>query len=316
MRIKPSISIIVPIYNSSATIGKTIESILRQSYVNFELLLVDDGSYDDSFEICQSYAQKDSRIKIYRKPNGGASSARNVGLLEASGEWITFVDSDDLIDIDFLDILISFKSYDFIVCGCTRVNNNSEESLIPPDGLLMIDNNPEADNIFSELYFTTPWAKLFKNSIISSNCIRFNVNLYLGEDTDFVFRYLQYIRNIYLINKPLYVYNELSTRCYSMTANDYDNIYRIIIHGISSVERRFSTKLKKTRKKLLTFYFNVFLDYLDRLSYLKHREEVHKFRNNKSKVYADSFKKKSISILIYFSPLLFIIRKCFKGNCR
>ena len=93
------ISIIVPIYNSESTLKRCVDSILAQTYQNFELLLIDDGSKDCSGEICKEYAQKDSRVKVFHKENGGVSSARNLGLDNARGEWVTFVDSDDWIDV-------------------------------------------------------------------------------------------------------------------------------------------------------------------------------------------------------------------------
>lgn len=91
----PQISIIVPVYNAGRFLDKCVTSILSQSFSDFELLLVDDGSKDDSGVLCDLYAQKDARVKVFHKENGGVSSARNLGLDNAKGEWIAFVDSDD-----------------------------------------------------------------------------------------------------------------------------------------------------------------------------------------------------------------------------
>lgn len=93
----PLISIIVPVYNSEKTLNRCIDSILSQTFHDWELLLIDDGSTDCSGEICDEYAIKDKRVKVFHKGNGGVSSARNVGLNNAKGEWITFIDSDDEI---------------------------------------------------------------------------------------------------------------------------------------------------------------------------------------------------------------------------
>ena len=95
---KGKISVIIPIYNKSATLKKCIDSILNQEYQNLELILVDDGSSDDSFDICIGYAEKDSRVKVFKKENGGVSSARNFGLKVASGEFVQFVDADDFLE--------------------------------------------------------------------------------------------------------------------------------------------------------------------------------------------------------------------------
>lgn len=97
------ISIIVPVYNSEKTIIRCVDSILQQTYRNFELLLINDGSKDSSGTICDEYAQKDSRIRVLHKANGGVSSARNLGLDNAKGEWITFCDSDDTVMPNWID---------------------------------------------------------------------------------------------------------------------------------------------------------------------------------------------------------------------
>ena len=96
------ISVIVPVYNVSKYIQKCVESILNQSYTNFELILIDDGSTDDSFDICQVFATKDTRVKAMRQSNAGPSKARNVGIRQAEGEYITFVDSDDFVSDSYL----------------------------------------------------------------------------------------------------------------------------------------------------------------------------------------------------------------------
>ena len=101
----PMVSVIVPVYNSSQYLHRCIDSILYQSFNDFEVLLIDDGSIDNSGEICDEYAVKDSRVRVFHKENGGVSSARNVGLGNAVGEWVTFVDSDDWIDQDFGSII-------------------------------------------------------------------------------------------------------------------------------------------------------------------------------------------------------------------
>jgi Glycosyltransferases involved in cell wall biogenesis len=98
MQIQPLISVIVPVYKAEEFLPKCINSILSQTYTNFELLLIDDGSPDNSGKICDEHASKDSRVRVFHKQNGGVSSARNLGLREARGEWISWVDADDWIE--------------------------------------------------------------------------------------------------------------------------------------------------------------------------------------------------------------------------
>ena len=122
----PKISVIVPVYNVEKYLRKCIESILNQTFREFELILVDDGSTDSSGKICDEYALKDSRIKVIHKENGGASSARNAGLDVAKGEYIGFVDSDDWIEMDMygeLYRLIKENNTDISVCGINNIKD-------------------------------------------------------------------------------------------------------------------------------------------------------------------------------------------------
>ncbi|MGN0202626.1 MAG: glycosyltransferase family 2 protein, partial [Candidatus Cryptobacteroides sp.] len=114
----PKISVIVPVYNAESTIRRCVDSILAQTFTDFECLLIDDGSKDRSGEICDEYAAKDSRVRVFHKENGGVSSARNVGLDNAKGEWVTFVDSDDWIDSYYLS---SFEIEEEIDFSCTHM---------------------------------------------------------------------------------------------------------------------------------------------------------------------------------------------------
>ena len=100
----PEVSIIVPVYNVEKYLPRCIDSILAQTSTNFELILIDDGSTDKSGMICDEYAKKDNRIKVFHKENGGVSSARNIGLDNASGEWLAFIDPDDAVDKEYLSL--------------------------------------------------------------------------------------------------------------------------------------------------------------------------------------------------------------------
>ena len=122
---QPAFSVIVPVYNAEKTLQRCVDSILAQTFEDFELILINDGSKDQSGDICDEYAAKDSRVKTVHKTNGGVSSARNAGLRIAQGEYIAFIDSDDYIDNDYL---LGFKHYDadLIISGAKliSINNN------------------------------------------------------------------------------------------------------------------------------------------------------------------------------------------------
>lgn len=183
------ISIIIPIYNAEKYLRCCIESIIAQTFTDFELLLIDDGSKDNSGAICDEYAAKDARIRVFHKENGGVSSARNLGLDNAKGEWITFIDSDDWVKQDYLYSMISQPDADLIMSSFDIIENVEEW-----------DNNIECKiytkneiKNFIDIYIYTanlcsPWCKLFRSSLI--NQLRFNSNISFAEDTIFVFEYL------------------------------------------------------------------------------------------------------------------------------
>lgn len=202
----PKISVIVPVYNAGKWLQRCIDSILAQTFTDFELLLIDDGSTDNSGAICDEYAEQDSRIRVFHKPNGGVSSARNLGLDNARGEWITFVDSDDWIISAYLSSLLGDEEVDFAMLNYQAVGwkgwINKE-----------YENRVYSENELPQFFVShliscnTPWAKVFKCSIIKKNYIRFDEALSYGEDTLFVIDYLMHVEKVRIINNKYYYYN-------------------------------------------------------------------------------------------------------------
>lgn len=211
---EPLISIITPVYNCKKYIGQCIDSILAQTYKNFELLLVDDGSSDGSGEICDQYALLDGRVLTYHKSNGGVSSARNLGLKTARGEWLIFVDADDMIKEDALWMLLNSidKETEFLMYGYEYIKNNTisyTTSKMPSSDQCEKYNR---DDGISKMFQNEYWAwficsKMFRKDIIQLNDIMFDPNLYYGEDRLFIVNYLCSIQNNIAINSvPIYSY--------------------------------------------------------------------------------------------------------------
>lgn len=204
----PEISVIVPVYNTGKYLRRCVDSILAQTYTDFELLLIDDGSTDGSGAICDEYAAFDSRVCVFHKPNGGVSSARNLGLDHARGEWIAFVDSDDWIEPEYLACLFSnINGADLSICDF-RIKGSSE---IWPDKIASgFIHTEELANFYADTfpycYLTAPWIKLFRKSIIDSHNIRFNERISTIEDTIFVLEYLRWVESISCTDKKLYNY--------------------------------------------------------------------------------------------------------------
>lgn len=204
----PKISVIVPVYKAENTLHRCVDSILAQTFTDFELLLIDDGSPDRSGAICDEYEEKNPRIKVFHKPNGGVSSARNLGLDNAEGEWISFVDSDDWIDHDYLYELFKGTTCDLSIC-----NYKIEDSSINWEFELHngIQNTEDITELFSSggfqgASFFGPYCKLLNTHTIKENNIRFPENIDSGEDALFVLAYFCHINNYYGINKKSYHY--------------------------------------------------------------------------------------------------------------
>lgn len=193
------ISIIIPVYQIEESIERCVNSIVAQSYTDWELILVNDGSKDHSGEICDKLSTTDPRIHVVHKQNGGVSSARNVGINAAKGEWIVFVDGDDVIGIDYLRQISQNSDYDFIVFGMAidkyhpnGILAESYSKLISDTYIIDIKDLPNSFAcIFRSLNMDSSCCKAFRKSIIDRNNLRFNVQMVCYEDFEFVIRYLE-----------------------------------------------------------------------------------------------------------------------------
>lgn len=210
------LSIITPIYNLQEYLDRCIQSILAQKYSDFELILVDDGSTDRSAEIIDSYAERDRRIKVVHKANGGVSSARNKGLEVAHGEWIFFCDGDDELYEDSLELMMSKtieNDIDFVMFGYeTYDENNKKVYSIPDRKEALITADEGLRYMFRPRYYKY-WGfvhtKLFRRECISKSNLRFAENIYFNEDRLFCVQYLCAISgSVYFTTTPLYKYFE------------------------------------------------------------------------------------------------------------
>ena len=190
----PVVSIIVPIYNTAMYLPKCIESILNQTFVDFELLLIDDGSTDNSANICRYYATKDSRVLLFQKDNGGQGSARNFGLDCCKGDYICFVDSDDRIDSFYLQKLYTHCTlYGAAMCNLSQFDKDYFKSKE------VFMSNLLVDNIGGQL-----WRFMFHKSLWDS--VRIPESRY-AEDAMILYKVLNKADTIEFINEDLYLYN-------------------------------------------------------------------------------------------------------------
>lgn len=224
-----TISVIVPVYNVETYLRKCIDSILSQSMADIEILLVDDGSTDSSGRICDEYAQKDNRIRVIHKDNGGLSDARNAGIEAAKGAWIGFVDSDDYIAPDMYETLyraLLQEDADLSICNVTYVDENDAE--IPERNTFrpVKDEILSMEGAFGKLgsksgyIFVAACFKLYRRQLFES--LRFQKGKII-EDEYIVHHVFGSCKKIVCVSKPLYYYRQ---RAHSIMNADY-NVARL-----------------------------------------------------------------------------------------
>lgn len=265
------ISIIVPVYNSSGYLRTCIDSILSQSYKNWELILVDDGSKDLSGAICDDYAVEDSRIVAIHIENSGVSAARNVGLDMAKGDWVTFIDSDDYIFPCFLNNLLKAKDYDLVAGGVkfsTGWNHIPHELFVKKEEMRC-----HMEQIIGDGFFYSVWGKLYKRSIINDNNIRFDRSMKLGEDGYFVSCYVAQCQSISLVPFSDYYYNCPSqVRKYELTIDELNYHNALLKDGRDRMHNTFGYFIDDRHYDCLLYALrDLYIDYTDKfcLDYIR-----------------------------------------------
>lgn len=313
------ISVIVPVYNVESVLHYCLDSILNQTYSNFELILIDDGSGDRSSELCDQYAEKDKRIRVFHKENGGVSSARNVGIENARGEYICFVDSDDYVAENYLEelILVKEKNYDCnnIWCGFQTVDgyehptvqqkvvfSRDDELSIVPRELIM--------DLHEKWLDAGPVCKLYSRRIIVNYGLKFDESISLGEDLIFNFQYIDNSGDqIVVINKCLYNYTFISDS--SLSRKYYDgmyDLYRFINRSMFECMCRWKcgeVQIKKFYNACFYKYEVVLKNTFSRNSTVKY-----KYSYNRDIMKSSEFKESLSNCDCYIHPLYRLAYRC------
>ena len=258
----PLVSIIVPVYKAEQWLHRCVDSILAQTMTDFELLLIDDGSPDKSGEICDDYATKDSRIRVFHKENGGVSSARNLGLDNAQGEWISFIDADDWVEKEYLAGLTEKLDADFITGGLKATNGWVDYS----DERFFVGK--EIEHFIKDYSLTcfvrAACGKLIRRKIIEDNKLRFDVKIRSGEDTIFNKKVLFYSDSVCIVNQLNYNYfidSNISIQDkYSLSMEEVESTLTILSSVNNLLNKRFGICCDENEYKV---YFLQFLNYND-----------------------------------------------------
>ena len=245
----PKVSIIIPVYNTEEYLAACIESVRSQSFKDFEVLLVDDGSTDGSGQICDEFVQKDNRFIVFHKENGGVSTARNLGLDNARGEWVYFVDSDDEILPGGLQTLVDCVSddVDIVLGGYERYDEDGENIYKIGDRVVtMLDKEESLSTLYEGHgkyydYLTYGCIRLLRNSIIQEQNLRFITSLRNKEDTLFLTQYICRSTGITrFTTAPVYKYNRRSNSAMGKARNGFDYQYVDSLYALIEMKKEIA----------------------------------------------------------------------------
>jgi glycosyltransferase involved in cell wall biosynthesis len=264
----PLISIIIPVYNVEEYLSKCIESVLIQDYINIELLLINDGSTDASGIICDKYSLLDNRIKVFHQRNKGVSSARNVGIDNATGIYICFIDSDDWVEKDYISSLTKEvnSTTDLIIGGLLKFKDN--KGFFSGNSFKeIVFNNNDIYKAFTEieLYnYGGPTSKLYRLSIIRNHNIKFNPHMNYAEDFHFLLRYLLYVRSLKFISSQSYYYRISNNASLSKQIGSFDK-ERFVFIKIKDCLDQIYKKFKFPINEGAIFYGRSLMTYILRI---------------------------------------------------
>lgn len=209
---QPLVSIIVPVYNAAEFLARCVESILRQSYQHIQLILVNDGSSDDSLRICRRYARQDRRVVVLDKKNSGVSDSRNRGMALAQGKYLQFVDSDDWLTADATALLVQqaeAQQCELVIAPFYRVigrlmtvngHIRTEERITITEFAMQLMKAP------ANFYYGVMWNKLYRRDIIMAHGLQCDPTISWCEDFIFNLHYLHYVQHVYVLQQPMYYY--------------------------------------------------------------------------------------------------------------
>lgn len=273
------ISVIIPVYNVESYLKECLDSVSKQTYGDFEVILINDGSTDSSLQICKQFEEQDKRFKVIDKKNEGVSIARNAGIEKASGEWISFVDSDDKINEDYLSQLFIEveKGIDLVFQGVKRIDRNSGSLISKTNFTREKVNVSEVEKIAVKHEITlngNPVAKLFKRDIIVKNGLRFNEKFTYNEDKLFIMDYIAHSKGDILfsdiINYHYFIHKgSLTNRL--LEPEEYLKPYR---HFKFILKEQFKIDYQKSEYSILFVNFKIYLHmYINSAFILKKGEE-------------------------------------------
>lgn len=309
----PLISIIVPVYNVERYLRPCLDSILSQTYINWEAILVDDGSKDNSGKICDEYAASDSRFVVVHKQNEGVSIARNTGIDKSRSWYLTFVDADDKFGKDYIEVLMNSREHPLVVSGYQKFG--TQYGKFGPEKKQLVNMERNLSDLWKtpKSYWWFVWGKLFDIHIIRKNNIRFRTGMIYLEDFCFVLDYLCYVDHICLINN-YNMYHLIEATKYTKYRMDY-HLFKLHAEThnecFCKLENKSGVRFNEMRRMVYRRHWYNFMQFIKKspLPFKKRVENVIMFRRERKLYFYKDIQYGGIDRLIVAFPLTIYYQK-------
>ena len=300
------ISVVIPVYNVEKYLKRCLDSVLSQTYRQTEIIVVDDGSKDGSGKICDKYKKKDARIKVFHKSNGGLSDARNFGMTKATGKYITFVDSDDCLDENFLSCLYgAIKRYDADIATCGEIQFEALElpkTKLEQGGIKVMSSDEALEKMLyqTELY-NSAWGKLYKRALLDG--IEYPVGK-IYEDVGTTYKILLRAKKVAVCKSKLYFYfqrkDAISKRAFSESTLD-------MIEMVEQMDQEATMKRPQFKKAVQSRKLNAYYFVLRQMpkKHARRRELIKKIKTLRKSVLADKHVRNKTKVGIVLSYIGF-----------
>lgn len=306
------VSVVIPIYNAEKFLEQCLSSVINQSYQNLEIILVNDGSTDNSKIICEKFKEQDNRIKLINKSNGGVSSARNEALLGQgiiNGKYLAFMDSDDWLEKDYIKTLVQNledNSADLSICNYKWEKRNNKNFTNKHENKLVFNNNYEIVNEFftANNFMGSLWCKLLKTELVKG--LKFNENIFYGEDAMFLYEYAKRCKKAVYTNKKLYHYIKVKN---SLSMGKINAKKLTLLNALTTILKDAQTNLPQSETHVRLWLFLICVELLYRIKSSKYKDDI--IKNKLKQTAKENYKyfklhKKELKTYRKFANVLYL----------
>lgn len=314
----PTVSIIVPVYNCEEYISNCLESILAQTYTNIEIVIVNDGSFDNSEKIVNKFKEQDDRIVYYYQVNSGPSEARNTGISNSRGEYVVFIDSDDTVDKNYVEILLNKminSGSDFVCCGYKDISEHGVLNYSDFD----FDEHVPLHSFMDMVCKGTGgvlWSKIYKKDIIVNHNLKMDKSLFMSEDLVFVLQYASHCRSFATVKEYLYNYNRLNQG--SISANisiDYIQNYIAVCKHLERIFHIVDLNRKKVDEILKNRLQGIVIKLAEQqsihLKVIGMEKAIYNIDQILSTEYIEKYRHAFSSNTFFYKPYIFLLKNKF-----